>query len=119
MNNLSRAILAAVAVFVLLLAGTLFARSRTAVEEVPHPAPTRADLLVDHPFNTYRRRGLPPGPIASPGRAAIEAVLAPARVPYLYFVSIDARQHHFSVTLEEHQEAVARYRQARARVRPL
>jgi UPF0755 protein len=82
-------------------------------------APTRADLLVDHPFNTYRRRGLPPGPIASPGRAAIEAVLAPARVPYLYFVSIDARQHHFSVTLEEHQEAVARYRQARARVRPL
>jgi LPS export ABC transporter protein LptC len=46
MNNLSRAILAAVAVFVLLLAGTLFARSRTAVEELPHPAPTRADLSI-------------------------------------------------------------------------
>ena len=73
-------------------------------------APTRADLQVDHPFNTYRNRGLPPGPIASPGRAAIEAALAPAAVPYLFFVSIDDRRHHFSVTLEEHNQAVARYR---------
>jgi UPF0755 protein len=73
-------------------------------------APTRADLQVDHPFNTYRNRGLPPGPIANPGRAAIEAALAPAAVPYLYFVSIDDRRHHFSVTLEEHNQAVARYR---------
>jgi UPF0755 protein len=81
-------------------------------------APTRADLLVDHPFNTYRNRGLPPGPIASPGRAAVEAVLAPADVPYLYFVSMDGRQHEFSTTLEEHQQAVIRYRQARARARP-
>lgn len=78
-------------------------------------APTRADLQVDHPFNTYRNRGLPPGPIGNPGRGAVEAVLSPARVPYLYFVAIDARQHHFSVTLEEHQQAVARYRQHRVR----
>lgn len=78
-------------------------------------APTRDDLQVDHPFNTYRNRGLPPGPIGNPGRAAVEAALAPARVPYLYFVSIDARQHHFSSTLEEHQRAVARYRQHRGR----
>jgi len=78
-------------------------------------APTRDDLQVDHPFNTYRYRGLPPGPIGNPGRAAVEAVLAPAQVPYLYFVSIDDRQHHFSTTLEEHQEAVGRYRQYRAR----
>jgi len=77
--------------------------------------PTREDLQVDHPFNTYRYRGLPPGPIGNPGVAAVEAVLAPARVPYLYFVAIDARQHHFSATLEDHQRAVARYRQSRAR----
>lgn len=78
-------------------------------------APTREDLLVDHPFNTYRYRGLPPGPIGNPGRPAVEAALQPAPVPYLYFVSIDDRQHHFSTTLEEHQRAVARYRQNRPR----
>lgn len=78
-------------------------------------APTRADLQVDHPFNTYRNRGLPPGPIGNPGRGAVEAVLSPAHVPYLYFVAIDARQHYFSVTLEEHRQAVVRYRQHRAR----
>jgi len=78
-------------------------------------APTREDLLVDHPFNTYRNRGLPPGPIGSPGRASVEAALRPARVPYLYFVSIDHRQHYFSTTLEEHRQAVARSRLSRAR----
>jgi UPF0755 protein len=76
-------------------------------------APTREDLLVDHPFNTYRYRGLPPGPIGSPGRPAVEAALAPAPVPYLYFVAIDDRRHHFSATLDEHNQAVARYRQIR------
>jgi UPF0755 protein len=81
--------------------------------------PTREDLQVDHPFNTYRNRGLPPGPIGSPGRSAIEAVLEPANVPYLYFVAIDDRAHHFSTTLEEHNQAVARYRQYRARTRAL
>jgi UPF0755 protein len=79
--------------------------------------PTREDLQVDHPFNTYRNRGLPPGPIGNPGRAAIEAVLEPANVPYLYFVAIDDRAHHFSTTLEEHNQAVVRYRQYRARAR--
>jgi UPF0755 protein len=79
--------------------------------------PTREDLLVDHPFNTYRYRGLPPGPIGSPGLAALEAVLRPADAPYLYFVAIDDRAHHFSTTLEEHNQAVARYRQYRARLR--
>jgi UPF0755 protein len=78
-------------------------------------APTRADLQVDHPFNTYRNRGLPPGPIANPGLASVEAALAPAEVPYLFFVSIDGSQHHFSTTLEEHNRAVARYRQSRPR----
>lgn len=79
--------------------------------------PTREDLQVDHPFNTYRNRGLPPGPIGNPGRSAIEAVLTPADVPYLYFVAIDDRAHHFSTTLEEHNQAVLRYRQYRARLR--
>ena len=78
-------------------------------------APTREDLQADHPFNTYRNRGLPPGPIGNPGRLAIDAVLEPANVPYLYFVAIDDRAHHFSTTLEEHNQAVARYRQYRAR----
>ena len=76
---------------------------------------TRADLQVISPFNTYRAPGLPPGPIASPGRAAIRAALNPAKVKYLYFVSIDNRRHHFSVTLNEHNAAVARYRVARAK----
>jgi UPF0755 protein len=80
-------------------------------------APTRDDLQVDHPFNTYKNLGLPPGPIGNPGRSAIEAVLEPAKVPYLYFVAIDDRTHHFSTTLEEHNQAVARYRQYRGRGR--
>ncbi len=76
---------------------------------------TRADLLADDPYNTYRRPGLPPGPIASPGFAAIEAALHPANVKYLYFVSMDDRRHFFSSTIKEHNAAVARYRLARAR----
>ena len=80
-------------------------------------APTRDDLQVDHPFNTYRYRGLPPGPIGNPGRAAVNAVLRPADGPYLYFVAIDDRAHYFSTTLDEHNQAVARYRQYKARMR--
>jgi UPF0755 protein len=74
---------------------------------------TRADLATDHPFNTYARHGLPPGPIASPGLPAIEAALDPAPVKYLYFVARDDRRHHFSTTVTEHNAAVARYRQSR------
>src|SRR5207244_2391810 len=54
---------------------------------------TRADLASDHPSNTYVHRGLPPGPIASPGLAAIEAALDPAPVKFLYFVARDDRRH--------------------------
>jgi len=71
---------------------------------------TRADLATDHPYNTYTRRGLPPGPIASPGLAAIEAAVDPAPVNYLYFVARDDRRHTFSRTMEEHNRAVLRYR---------
>ncbi len=76
-------------------------------------APTRADLVVEHPFNTYRHAGLPPGPIASPGLPSIEAALDPAPVGYLYFVAKDERHHYFSRTVEEHNAAVARYRRSR------
>ncbi len=76
----------------------------------------RADLLVEHPYNTYRRVGLPPGPIASPSLAAIEAALEPAPVGYLYFVSVDDHRHHyFSSTIAQHNAAVRRYRLARTR----
>ena len=71
---------------------------------------TRADLQTESPYNTYRYAGLPPGPIASPGLAAIEAVLDPAPVKYLYFVARDDRRHQFSSTVAEHNRAVARWR---------
>jgi UPF0755 protein len=74
---------------------------------------TRADLATDHPYNTYVRRGLPPGPIASPGLRAIQAALDPAPVKYLYFVARDDRRHHFSTTVAEHNAAVVRYRLSR------
>ena len=75
-------------------------------------APTAADLTVDTPYNTYRNRGLPPGPICNPGRAALEAALAPAPVSYLYFVSRNDGTHEFSATLAEHNRAVARFQRA-------
>jgi len=77
---------------------------------------TRDDLQAESPFNTYRRAGLPPGPIASPGLAAIEAAANPAPVGYLYFVALgDERRHQFSRTLADHNAAVAKYRLARSR----
>src|SRR5215470_263094 len=74
---------------------------------------TRADLATDNPYNTYVRRGLPPGPIASPGLPAIDAALDPAPVKYLYFVARDDRRHTFSTTMTEHNVAVSRYRMSR------
>ncbi len=76
---------------------------------------TRADLQVDSPFNTYRYVGLPPGPIGSPGRAAIDAAVRPAVTDYLYFVAMNERQHKFSTSLAEHNAAVARYRSSKPR----
>jgi UPF0755 protein len=70
---------------------------------------TRADLSFDTPYNTYKHAGLPPGPIASPGRAAIEAALRPADVDFLYFVSRNDGSHEFARTLTEHNRNVHRY----------
>jgi UPF0755 protein len=71
------------------------------------------DLRTDTPYNTYTRFGLPPTPIAMPGKEAILAVLHPAREKALYFVSRGDGSHHFSETLEEHNRAVDRYQRKR------
>lgn len=72
------------------------------------------DSVADHPYNTYRRRGLPPGPIGAPGEQAILAALYPAPEPYLYFVARPDGTHVFSRTLAEHNRAVAAARRERA-----
>jgi UPF0755 protein len=72
---------------------------------------TRVDLDRDHPFNTYRNRGLPPGPIASPGRESLRAVLHPEANDFLYFVADGSGGHVFASTLEEHNRNVARWRE--------
>lgn len=69
----------------------------------------REDLSFNSPYNTYRYPGLPPGPIAAPGRASLEAALAPADVPYLYFVSRNDGSHVFATTLTEHNANVYKY----------
>jgi UPF0755 protein len=76
---------------------------------------TRADLQSASRYNTYQRAGLPPGPIANPGRAALEAAIAPARTDALYFVSRNDGSHEFSATLQEHNRAVQRYQRSRTR----
>ena len=72
------------------------------------------DLRFDSPYNTYRNPSLPPGPIANPGRAALEAALFPAETEFLYFVSDAQGGHFFARTLAEHNQNVARYRRLQA-----
>jgi UPF0755 protein len=74
----------------------------------------KKDLDIDSSYNTYRHQGLPPGPIASPGREALLAVLHPAESHELYFVSRNDGTHQFSETLTEHERAVDRYQRSRA-----
>jgi UPF0755 protein len=69
----------------------------------------RVDLTTDTPYNTYTRGGLPPTPIALPGREAIHAVLHPAAGDSLYFVAKGDGSHAFSATLDEHNRAVRLY----------
>jgi len=83
---------------------------------------TRNDLQIDSRYNTYRYAGLPPGPIAAPGRGALEAAVRPADVPYIYFVSRNDGTHAFASSLAEHNRNVFRwqvqyFREQRARTR--
>jgi UPF0755 protein len=71
---------------------------------------TRSDLRLAHPYNTYLVAGLPPGPIANPGRAAIAAVLQPAATDELFFVADGSGGHAFARTYDEHRANVARWR---------
>lgn len=75
---------------------------------------TKKDLTTKTPYNTYVIRGLPPGPIASPGLESLRAVLYPAKTDYLYFVSKNDGWHHFSKTLKEQNRAVYLYQKKRS-----
>ncbi len=77
----------------------------------------KSDLQQDTPYNTYRRAGLPPTPIAMPGRDAIRATLHPDDSKNIYFVAKGDGSHHFSATLDEHNNAVIKY-QLKGRKRP-
>jgi UPF0755 protein len=71
-----------------------------------------ADMGFQSEYNTYAHPGLPPGPIANPGRTSLEAAMHPAQTDYFYFVSDGSGHHRFSRSLEEHNQNVARLRQA-------
>lgn len=75
---------------------------------------TLADLRTENPYNTYRNAGLPPGPIANPGRAALLAVLQPAATDELFFVADGSGGHVFARTYDEHKVNVSRWRALQA-----
>ena len=79
---------------------------------------TRKHLQTDTPYNTYINKGLPPTPIALPGKASIQAALHPADGDSLYFVADGKGGHTFSATYEEHQQAVARYLKEQQQPKP-
>src|SRR6266849_6693280 len=71
-----------------------------------------ADMAVNSPYNTYRFPGLPPGPIGTPGRSALEAAMHPAQSEFYYFVADGGGHHRFARDLTEHNRNVAAYRHA-------
>lgn len=78
--------------------------------ETPKEEVSIEDTQIDSPYNTYQHVGLPPGPIANPGMAAIEAVLHPSETEYLYFVADRRGHNHYAYTYEEHLNLVNQYR---------
>ena len=74
----------------------------------------QSELRGATPYNTYVIEGLPPTPIANPGRASIEAALNPAETDYIFFVADGTGGHAFAVTLDEHNRNVARWREIEA-----
>jgi UPF0755 protein len=72
----------------------------------------QSDLQFDSPYNTYKYPGLPPGPIANPGVASLQAAMHPAQSDFLYFVSDNNGHHRFARTMEEHSRNVIAYRRA-------
>lgn len=77
----------------------------------------KRDLTIDSPYNTYRYKGLPPGPIANPGIKSIAAAISPKPSNYLYFVSRQDGSHQFSSTLVKHNLAVQKYQLRKVRSR--
>jgi UPF0755 protein len=75
----------------------------------PEISITRLDLMMDDDYNTYKRKGLPPGPIANPGSEALRAAVNPAKSEYLFFVSQNNGTHIFSKDYSDHQKAVMRF----------
>ncbi len=78
--------------------------------DTPKEEVSITDTQIDSPYNTYQHVGLPPGPIANPGMAAIEAVLHPSETEYLYFVADRRGHNHYAYTYEEHLNLVNQYR---------
>ena len=73
------------------------------------PVATLEDIKINSPYNTYMYEGLPPGPIASPGKESLEAAFNPATTDYLYFVAKGDGSHVFNTTYEEHLKASEEY----------
>lgn len=88
---------------------TIYAMTLVKGDYIEKPNLKYADLRMEHPYNTYKNTGLPPGPICSSGAKAIEAALNPADTDYIFFVADGTGKHAFSVTYEEHVENINRY----------